>query len=48
MIIDEISIVKLEILSNIEKELAKAHGLSNFSMVVFGDLSIVIVMENFY
>ena len=48
MIVDEISMVKLEILSNIRKQLAKACGLSNSSMAVFGGLPIVIVMKNFY
>ena len=40
--------VKLEMLSNMGKQLAKARGLSNFNMAVFGGLLIVIVMENFY
>lgn len=48
MIVDEISIVELEMLSNLEKQLAKARNLSNSSIVVFGDLSIVIVMGDFY
>lgn len=48
MIVDEISMVKLEMLSNIGKQLAKARGLSNSSTAVFGGLPIVIVMGNFY
>ncbi len=45
---DEISIVELEILSNIGKQLAKAWGLLNSSMAMFGGLPIIIVMGNFY
>lgn len=48
MIVDKISIVELEILSKIGKQLAKAWGLSNSSMVVFGTLPIVIIIGNFY
>ncbi len=48
MIVDEISMVELEILSNMGKQLAKAQGLSNSSMAVFGGLPIVIVMGDFY
>lgn len=42
MIIDKINIIKLEILSNMGKQLEKAHGLSNSSTVVFNDLFIII------
>ena len=45
---DEINMDKLEMLSNIGKQLVKARGLSNSSMVVFSGLSIVIVMGDFY
>ncbi len=48
MIVDEISMVKLEILSNMEKQLAKARGLSNSSTAMFGGLLIVIVIGDFY
>ena len=48
IIVDEITIIGLEIFFNIEKQLAKACGLSNFSIIVFGDLPIVIVMRDFY
>ena len=48
MIVDKISMVKLEILSNMEKQLAKSRSLSNSSIAVFGDLPIVIVIEDFY
>ncbi len=48
MIVDEISMVKLEILSNIGKQLAKAQGLSNSSIAVFEGLPIIIVMRDFY
>ncbi len=48
MIVDEISIVELEMLSNMRKQLAKARGLSNFSTAVFGGLPIIIVMGDFY
>ncbi len=48
IIVDEISMVELEMLSNMGKQLAKARGLSNSSMAVFGDLPIIIVMEDFY
>ena len=39
--------IQLEMLSNIEKQLAKASSLSNSSIVVFADLSIIIIIENF-
>ena len=48
MIIDKISIVKLEILFNIRTQLTKARGLLNSSMEVFGNLLIIIVMRDFY
>ena len=48
MIVDEISMVKLDKLSNIVKQLAKSRGLSSSSMAVFENLSIIIVMRNFY
>ncbi len=48
MIIDKKNMVKLQILSNMEKQLAKARGFSNFSTAVFGGLPIVIVMRDFY
>ena len=47
MIINKISMVKLEMLSNIGKQLAKARGLSNSSMIVFGGLFNVIVIGDF-
>ena len=40
--------IKLKILSNIEKQLAKACGLSNSNIVIFKYLPIIIVMEKFY
>ncbi len=48
MIVDEISMVELEMLSNMGKQLAKARRLSNSSTAVLGGLPIVIVMGNFY
>lgn len=48
MIVDEISMVKLEILSNMKKQLAKACSLSNSSMAVFKGLFIIIIIGNFY
>lgn len=48
MIVDKWSIVKMEILLNMGKQLAKARGFSNSSTAVFNDLTIIIVMENFY
>ena len=48
MIVDKISIVKLEMLSNIENQLAKACGLSNSSTAVFRGPPIIIIIENFY
>ncbi len=48
MIVDEINMAKLEILSNMRKQLAKACGFSNFSMAVFRDLPIIIVLGDFY
>ncbi len=48
MIMDELSIVEMEMLSNMGKLLAKARGLSNSSIAMFGGLPIVIVMEDFY
>lgn len=47
MIVDEISIIKLEILSNKRKQLVKACDLLNFNTTVFRDLSIIIVIEDF-
>lgn len=47
IIMDEMSMVKLEILSKIRKQLAKACGFSNYNTVVFGRLSIIIVMGDF-
>lgn len=41
------SMVKLEILSKIKKQLAKACSLSNYSTVVFRHLSIIIFIEEF-
>ena len=48
MIVNEISIIELEMLSNMGKQLAKARSLSNFSTAVFGGLLIIIVMGYFY
>ncbi len=48
MIVDEKSMVELEMLSNMGKQLAKARSLSNSSTAVFGDLPIIIVMGDFY
>lgn len=48
LIIDEISMVELDMLSNIGKQLAKARGLGNDSTAVFGGLPIVILMGDFY
>ncbi len=48
MIVDELSMVKMEMLSNMGKQLAKARGFSNFSTAVLGGLPIVIVMGDFY
>lgn len=48
LIVDKISIVKLEMLSNMEKQLAKVWGLSNSNRAVFGGLPIIIVMGDFH
>ncbi len=48
MIVNEISIVKLEMISNMEKQLAKVSDFSNSSMAVFGGLFIIIIIGNFY
>ncbi len=48
MIVDEISMVEQEMLSNMGKQLAKACALSNSGTAVFGGLPIVIVMGDFY
>lgn len=48
IIIDKIGIIKPEMLFNMEKQLAKARGLSNSSITVFEGLLNVIIMENFY
>lgn len=48
LIIDEVSMVELDMLSNITKQLAKARGLTGESTAMFGGLPIVILMEDFY
>ncbi len=48
MIVNKLSIVKMEILLNMGKQLAKACGLSSSITAVFGGLPIVIVMGDFY
>lgn len=48
LIVDEISMVDLEMLSNMARQLAKAKGLENKSTAVFGGLPIIILMRNFY
>lgn len=48
MIIDKISMIKLEILSNMGKKLAKAYSFSNFNTTVFRSLPIVIIIGDFY
>lgn len=48
IIVEEISMVKLEMLSNMEKSLAKARDLLNSSKRVFGGLPIIIFIGNFY
>lgn len=40
--------VKLEMFSNMGKQLAKARGLSNSSIAMFESLSIIIIMGDFY
>lgn len=40
--------VKLKMLSNMEKQLAKACGLSNSSTTAFRGLPIIIVIRDFY
>lgn len=48
MIIENINIIKLEILFNIGKQLTKACNLSNFSTIVFRGLPIFIIIKDFY
>lgn len=48
IIVDEVSIVELEMLSNIRKQLTKASDLSNSNIAIFRGLLIVIVVEDFY
>lgn len=40
--------IKLDILLNIVKQFAKAYNISNNSLTLFGDLSIMITMSDFY
>lgn len=40
--------VELDMLSNITKQLAKARSFSNKSIVIFGELPIIILMGDFY
>lgn len=47
MILNKINIVKLEILFNIKKKLAKTCNLSNHSIAIFESLPIIIIMEDF-
>ena len=46
--VNEISMVELDILLDIAIKLEKACGISNHKTVVFGVLPIAIVMSNFY
>ncbi len=48
LIIDEVSMVELDMLSNIAKQLAKARGLLSESTTMFGVLPIVILIRDFY
>lgn len=48
MIMDKLSIIKIEMLFNMEKQLAKAYNLFNFSIAMFDGLPIVIIMRDFY
>lgn len=48
MIVDKLNIVKMEMLLNMKKQLAKARGLLNSSTVVFDSLPIVIIIKDFY
>lgn len=48
MIMDELSMVEIEMFLNMGKQLAKARGLLNSSSAVFCGLPFVIVMGDFY
>lgn len=48
LIIDEVSMVELDMLSNMAKQLAKARGLASESTAMFEGLPIVILMGDFY
>lgn len=48
LIINEISIIELNILSNIAIQLAKVRGLSNKSTLIFGEPLIIIFIKDFY
>lgn len=48
MVVDKISIVKQERLSNMGTQLAKACSLLNSSIIIFEDLLIIIVIGNIY
>lgn len=48
LIIDKVSMVELDIFSNIAKQLAKARSLTSESTAIFEGLPIVIFMEDFY
>lgn len=48
LIINEIGIIKLDIFSNIVKQLVKTRGLTNKSTAIFKRLPIVILIKDFY
>lgn len=45
---DKINMVKLEILSNMAKQLTKAYNIFNVSIAVLNGLFIVIIIDNIY
>lgn len=48
LIIDEVNIVKIDMLLNITKQLAKVSSLTESSTAIFGELPIVILIREFY
>lgn len=48
LIIDEVTMVELDMLSNIAKQLVKAKGFISESTAIFGKLLIVILMEDIH
>lgn len=48
LIINELSMIQLELFAKMDKQLHKAQGAIFFSTILFGDLLLIILINDFY